>query len=692
MAQPATIRDPSTVRTFAIAGHRGAGKTSLGDVLLHVAGVTRVPGRVDEQTSLLDHGTLERRRRMTLGLSFAWLEWQAHLLELVDTPGADALEHEVSLATHAVDGVIAVVSGTAGLQLGTERVLSERLAQGLPSIVVVTHADRMGDPTGVIGEIEALTAHHDVRAVPLQVPSYASDGRLKALVGLFGPVPEELRDVVSEAREKLVEAVAVTDDALLERYLEDFALDDNLVIEGLAKAVRFGRLLPVLYFAAPTGIGAEPLLDAVNRLFPSPVERRVIFALDEHGDEVPIEADPGAPFVAQHLATRLDDQGAAYRILRVWSGSAPTHGPWVHGETGSRRPVRKLFQVRGPRAAVARYDGPGAIVATWDDLPSRPGDTWTDGAPWVIGAPPPPHAMHAWALRLAGSQRNEERLVAALDVVAAIDVALRREVCELTGGVLLEGVGTDQLERALAILRGPPFGLDVEAEPPSVAYREAPLTEVRGVEGVHKRLVDGEAVEFAQLTLDVSPAENTLEIVVEASDARLPQRYWEPAIEGIRRGLRHGPTAAYPVDGLRITITDGEYDVFASTDDHFVLAGERAIKAALEQASTRLLEPWWRIEVRSPGAEVGTVLAEIRTRRGRVVGLEMAESNGDIAPPARIFADCPYRELRSFAPRLLSLTAGRGRFSGRPHDYEPVPPNLVKEAVYASPYRTAGAA
>ena len=386
---------------------------------------------------------------------------------------------------------------------------------------------------------------------------------------------------------------------------------------------------------------------------------------------------PDGPFVAQVLAARLDDEGNTYRVLRVWAGEPPRRGDWVHAETGATYRVQKLYAMRGPRTSAAKDVGPGSLIATWDPLPGRPGDTFTEGPRWLIGAPPPPPPM--FSVRLIPAPGYEDRLTAALSTLTMLDPALDITTCELTGTPVIGGLGQDHVDRAYEtlVLR---LGVHLTAEVPLVPYRETPAGTVDGVTGVHQRGVDGNEDEYGMCEVSLAPADEEWTFAANVTEDQIPAKFLSAVDRGARNALRHGPTAGYPVAGVAVACSGGAYDMLVSTDDHMALASERAVRTALDRTGTRLLEPWWRVEVRVPADEVGPILAEIAVRRGRVHGLEVDGRE------ASVFADCPYRELRGLGPRLQALTAGRGRFTGYPSHYDALPTALVREAIAASPF------
>ncbi|MBN2799402.1 MAG: hypothetical protein JXX28_09670 [Deltaproteobacteria bacterium] len=678
---------PSRTRAVALVGHRSSGKTSLGDILLRTSGVTRTLGRVEDGTSLFDHEDDERRRGMSFSMAFAWLEWRDSLVHLIDTPGGDGFVHERNLAIQGADGVVVVVSGPDGVENGAASAL--QVATGA-RMVVVTKMDRSVDLDTLLLELEESTG---LKPVLLQLPFYDHADRFTGVVclqqrlafrydsegnGAFSPepIPLDMEPRTAEAWERVMEAVALSDERLLEDYLEFLELPRESVAAGLRDGVRAGQLLPVLLASGGDAIGADLILDAMIDLLPSGEE------MARQEQEARSMGD--AAFLGQLLATRLDEEGNPYHVLRVWSGDAQRASSWLNPDTGERVRVRSLYQIRGPRRTKAFNTGPGSIVATWDSLASRPGDTLADQGGAALPVPEMPPAMVSSLLLPVGRTRTEE-LGDALVRLQQLDASLRVSTDDLTGGWLLMGTSEDQVGRGVDLLRTR-LGVGVQASLPPVGYREIPATAVSGVEGIYKRegKLGVEEYGACEITLSpVAPADNcTFEAAVDEQE--LPARFHTSIADGARAAMRHGPTAGYPVVGADVRLTGGGYNILFSTEEHFKAAGERAAKTALQQSGTRLMEPWCEVEIQTPADEVGGVLNAISSNRGRILGMEV---DGRVA---LIKASAPFREMRTFAPRLSSLTGGRGTFTQRTSHYEDLPSNLWTEAIDASPFRKRG--
>lgn len=677
-----TVSNQAPSRTVAIVGHPNAGKTQLAEVLLHTAGVVRQPGDVDEGTSLLDWRD-EARGSGTVGPGVAWLPWRDTVLHVIDTPGDEAQSFTRDLARAGTDADLLVVSGPDGVERGTEDLLTRARHSDRALIVCVAKADRGLDLAAITARAETLCRR---RVLPVQLPLW--DGRtLVGVVDLIArvalrfdpdhggtfspePVPTGMAAAVDAAREALLEALAMGDDALLEAYLEHLDLPTETAWEALGRAVDDGSIVPVFLTSASAHVGAAPLLDALRLLVPTPAAW--VMPSDQDGDPT---------VVAQWVGTWLDEEAQRVTLLRVWHGAVRDQLVLRHARTGQQVRLQRIYGVRGPRRAKARHAVAGALVATWETLPGGPGDAYVDRGRVAL-APPPRRPPMAW-LDVVAPEGREDDLHAALEALGPLDPTVGWSPAP-AGAVRLAGVSQRQL--GLHVRRLSRFlGTPLASELPPVDYRERPAQPVRGAQGIHKRERDGLVAEYGEVWLDLEPTspEQICRIDGQVDEDVLPARFVGSAGEGARRACAHGPTAGYPVAGVHIRLTGGEYDALESTEDHFETAGEIAVKTALRTAGTELLEPWSEVVVHVPPDQVGDVLSDLGAHRAQVQDVQVGQQE------ASIVAHCPDREVRTLSARLETLTRGAGWFVARPSHYDRLPAHLVSEAVRSSPYRRA---
>lgn len=676
-------------RSFGLVGHRASGKTTLAEMLLAAAGVVRSPGSVERGTALLDYEAEERRRRVGVWSSVAWLPWKVEgrdgVLHLVDTPGGVEHAHVRRMALSGADLEVLVLSVADGIEHGADEVLRRTRHDDRPLMIVLNKLDQPHEDPALLRE--ELLRRTGRRLVHLTLPVRSEhDGSLEGVVDVLGdrvlrydpdgsgawspePVPTPMRPRVQRAREAIFEAAALADDNLLEQYLEYFELPVADAWRGLRSALDQGEILPIVHTCASRCIGAQPLLDAVGALAPDPAE----WVLPNG-----VERDP--QFVAQWIGTRIDDDGRPVALLRVWSGTIPRQAWLQNSRTSERVRSTKLYRVRGPRRAVAKTVAAGCIVATWDPLPGVPGDAFTDGPAVPLRGPQAPPQM-AWINVQSASK--PEALLAGLAMVRRIDPSVVWREEELGGGYRLAGTTANQLHRATELL-SQRMQLSIDVRLPPVHYLERPAGEVRDAHGLYCRTTHaGEVSEYGECWIDLRPLPTDVpwRFLGDVDEDMLPRRFVSPIEAGARRALQRGPTAGYPVQGVEVRCARGEYDALESEPEHFEQAGELAMSAALEEAGTELYEPWSEVLLYAPSDQVGAVLSDLSAHRARVVGMEVDREETSIQ------ASCPERELQELGVRLQAMTAGRAWFVARRSHYDRLPRRLIGDVVANSPFR-----
>jgi len=663
---------PDQVRCVAFVGHRSSGKTSLAEVLLQAARVTRGVGRVEEGTSLLDHEPEERSERASRGSSYAWLEWSDQMVQLVDTPGALAAAPVVEYALSAADSQVVVLSGPDGVEVGAERFLR----RNAPTVAVMNKAERGMDLADTVRKLETITG---AKVVQLQLP-FEEDGELRGVIDLIGqtlyrydthaqntfspePIPSELQPVVDRERERMMEAIALTDDQLLEAYFEFFELSEAQVFEGLGAAVRDRRILPLMFASAARCIGAHAILDTIVRVLPAASERAL-----------PPGVELGKKgFVVQWVGTRLDDENEPYRLLRVIAGAIPHNATWINGASNEKAKPRKLYRLRGRRRAKAPYLGAGAILATWEKLPGRPGDTFSHDGGVILPVPADPPRMVELEIRFRDATEFK-RFTKVLPILRELDptlsVSLKSEAATLAART------SQQLGWYVSAMRDR-FELRFASFRPSVDYREMPRDAIESVQGLHRVMRNGEVAEYGDCVIDARPRSpgDGLSYAVRVHEDILPERFALHVGRGVTEALEKGPTGGFPVDAVHVECVGGDYDALESTEEHFVTAGKRAMREYLSTVGTDLLEPWSQVQVTVPADELGPMLSDIASHRGRVQGMEVNGSEAEIR------VQCPDAELQTLADRLEAISGGRAWFTAKKSHYAVLPADLVSEVL-----------
>lgn len=666
--------DVGRTRNFALIGHSADGKTSLGEALLHAAGATPEPGRVDDGTSVLDSGPEERERHHTLSTSVYGFDWNGYHLTLADTPGDPSFQADGRIVLRALDGAVLVVSGVDGAKVGSETMGRAAREAGLPLVAFVNGLDReRADFDAALASLRKLEGN----PVPLFLPvgtgpelrGVVDLRRMKAIVdGEETAVPEALADAAASAREELVESVAECDDALLERYLEEGALTEEEIERGLLEGARAGRLVPVLCGAALSGVGAAPALEALTHLLPSPKDRPPFRgrALAD-GADAELAADPSAPFAAVVVKTIVDRYAGTLSLFRVISGRARPELPIANATRGGKAKLGKLLLLRGAEHPEVPEAGPGDLVAVAKLKDVHTGDALAEEKGGVAPeALPLPEGVLSYAIR-AREGDDEDKVFAALGRLAEEDPTLHLARDPATREFLLTGMGELHIRVTLEKLRRLQ-GTELDLQKPKVPYRETLTRAALHEEGKLKKQTGGKGMfGVCYLSVEPLPRGSGLEFVDEVTGGAIP-RGLIPAVEkGVREAAEAGPLAGYPVVDVRVRCVDGKHHPVDSNEMAFKLAGSFAFKAALEKGRPTLLEPVMRAEVAVPDEHVGDVMGDLAGRRGRVQSTE-ARGTSQV-----IKAEVPMAEMLEYANALTSLTGGKGAFHMEFSHYDEVP-------------------
>jgi elongation factor G len=671
----------SDTHSFAIIGHSGDGKTSLGEAILHTAGATTSLGSVSEGTSHLNTQPEEKERQTTISSSVFGFEWSGKHLTLVDTPGESNFQADGRIALHALDGAVLVASAVSGAKVGTERMWRHCQSLELPLICFLNGMDKeRSDFEGALDSLKNMGAN----PVAVTLPIGAAED-FKGVIDLLNmkaitsagesEIPADLVDEANAARGRLVESVAECDDTLLEKYLEAGELTEDEISRGLVTATRSRQVAPVFCGAALSKLGVDALMQALTELLPSAADRP---AWPSSGDGDSIAADPDAPFSALVLKTVIDRYAGTLSVFRVVSGTASSDSNVLNPTRESKERFGKIHLLRGGEHVEIDSAGPGDIAAVTKLKHTHTGDVLCaeKNAP-QLDPIPIPQGVISYAIT-AKSKGDEDKVYASLGRLVEEDPTLHLGREASTGEFLLTGMGELHVRIAVQKLQRL-FGVDVELKTPKVPYRETVTRRAEHVEGKLKKQTGGKGMfGVCYLTIEPRSRGEGIEFVDEIKGGSIP-RSLIPAVEkGVYEACEAGPLAGYPVVDIRVHCIDGKHHAVDSNEMAFKLAGSFGLKAAIQQAKPVLLEPVMEVEVSIPGSFVGDIMGDLSSRRGRV---QSSETKGATQV---IKAQVPMSEMLEYASQLTSITGGQGEFQMEFSHYDESPAHIQEKVIAAA--------
>ncbi|WP_417915169.1 elongation factor G [Candidatus Electronema sp. JM] len=682
------MRDVQQIRNTVILGHGHSGKTTLAEALLFTAGAVSRLGKVDEGSSSFDFEEEEVRRKISISTAFGHLNWQNCEVFLADTPGDDNFVNETKFAARLADSALLTVGGVLGVRSQTERFVDFVLERRLPCLICITKMDReRANFFETFDEIRQTFSK--LNPVVLHLP-IGSEKDFKGVVDvlnrralLFRPdgtataaeIPAGLAAEAAERRASLMEYVAETDDDLLEHFLEEGELSDEALQNGLAAAVRQGRLAPVLPCSPLNNEGSSIILDTIISLLPSPAQRPLLIGTNPKTKElVQRSGAADAPFSAQVLKTTADPFTGRLTVFRVLSGTL--HGEsFYNASKGESERFSHLFLMQGKEQNEVKSVCAGMIAAVAKLKCTGTGDTLCDEAEPVLY-----DALEAFSPAIsyavtAKVEKDEDKLFSALTKTLDEDLTLRMTRETQTHEVLLSGMGQVHLEVIKERIKRK-FGAEMNLSVPKIPYRET-LKGKATAQGKHKKQSGGRG-QFGDCTIEIEPLKDGhFEFVDKIVGGVIPQQY-RPAVEkGIIEAMDKGVLAGYPFVGLKASLLDGSYHNVDSSEMAFKIAGSMAFKTAVMNASPVLLEPIMELDIRVDKEHVGDIMGDLNSRRGRVLGMD-SDSRREI-----IRAQVPQAEVQLYGPDLTSMTGGRGSFTVKFSHYEEVPAQIAQKIIAA---------
>ena len=662
--------DVQNLRNVALLSHSGAGKTSLSEALLfHVKATTRM-GRVEDGNTVSDYEPEEIKRNSSIQTTLIACEWNDKKINFLDTPGYDDFQGEVAGAMRVVEGAAILVAAQSGVDVGTERAWNAAEAAGLPRIFVVNKMDRENASfSRCVADIQATFGKS---CVPFQL-AIGDAQDFEGVMGVVDPpkdIPSELASALEAARERLIEAVAESDDALADKYLEGEELTAAEVENGVRTAISKGELVPILATSAVKGLGVSEFLDAVQSFLPSPKDgTRPLIANGASSEAGELQADPDGPLAAFVFKTTADPFVGKLSLFRVYQGTIKSNSEVWNSVQGQSERIGQLYLPRGKSQDNVPDVAAGDIGAIGKLSTTVTGDTLcVRDRPIVFEPVHFPVGFYGVAVTPA-SKADLDKMSTALSRIVEEDPTLSMSRDSDTHETLITGLGEAQIEVAMDKIRRK-FGADLKVKLPRVAYKET-ITQVTQSEYRHKKQSGGHG-QYGHVLLRLEPKDRTLgfEFKSEVVGGRVPKEYIPSVEKGVVKAMGEGALAGYPVVDVKAVIYDGSYHDVDSSGMSFEIAGNQALRKGIAEASPILLEPIMKLSVTVPEAYTGEVISDLNGKRGRILGM-IPQENGTV-----IEAEVALSESQRYAQDLRSLSQGRGEYKLEFDHYEQVPSNI----------------
>jgi len=690
-----TAIDLAKVRNIGIMAHIDAGKTTTTERILFYTGINYKIGEVHDGGATMDWMEQEQERGITITSAATTCEWKGHLINIIDTPGHVDFTVEVERSLRVLDGAVCVFDGVAGVEPQSETVWRQADRYNVPRICFVNKLDRTG--ASFQRCVDMIGSRLNAIALVLQLP-IGSEGdfsgvidliAMKALVWpgetkkgedyLIEEIPANMVEEAKAARHAMVETLADADDAIMEKYLEGVELSEEEIIAGIRRATLADKLTPVLTGSAFKNKGVQPMLDAVNRYLPSPLDIRAIVGHKMGDAEVEVERQPSdaEPFSALAFKIMSDPHLGKLTFVRIYSGRLDTGSSILNSTKDKKERIGKIYQMHANKREEKESAGAGMIIAVMGLKDTTTGDTLCDPAkPVILESMDFPDPVISVAIE-PKTKADQEKLGVAIQRLAEEDPTFHVKSDEETGQTIISGMGELHLEILVDRMRRE-FKVEANVGKPQVAYRESLKKAVDRYDYTHKKQSGGSG-QFAKVQIAIEPlptgTEGGYEFVNKITGGRIPKEYIPSVDVGCKEGMQNGPLAGYPLVDVRVTLLDGAYHDVDSSELAFKIAGLQAFREAAKLAGPVILEPVMSVEVITPEDFMGDVIGDLNSRRGQIQSMD--ERSG-----ARIVkAVVPLSEMFGYVGDLRSRTQGRASYSMQFDSYAEVPAAVAKEII-----------
>jgi len=678
------------IRNVLLVGHGGSGKTTLLEAMLFASGATTRMGAVEDGNTVSDFEPEEVKKGISVSLAMTPVEWNGVKINVLDAPGYADFIGDVRSGIRAADAVILVVSAVDGVEVQTEVAWELAVEAGLPRAILINKLDR--ERASFQNTLDQLVQSFGTQVAPLELPlgeEHDFDGvadllARKAYRYGSGPAAEEGEwpdDISGKAdpyREKLMEAVAESDDALIEKYLEEGELSEEEVVHGVKSGFAEARIAPVLCAAAARPIGVDRVLQFVADEFPTPLDRGPVTVVDKAGEQKQRSCDPTEPLSAYVFKTVSDPYVGHITMFRVFSGKIRPDAAVYNATKGTDERIGQLFSLRGKEHESVSEVPAGDIAAVAKLSHTTTGDTFsTKDDPVTLPAIEMPEPLLAFAIT-PKTKGDEDKLSTALSRLREEDPTLRIERSDETHETVMYGMGEAHLDVQIERMKRK-FGVEVATAPAKIAYRETIRGPGKGL-GRHVKQTGGHG-QYAVCNIEVEPLPRGegFEYVDKIFGGAIPNQFIGSVEKGIVKTMSQGVISGNPMVDIRCTLVDGKFHSVDSSDMAFQLAGALALKDAAQQAGVVLLEPIVEVDVVVPESYTGDIMGDLNAKRAKIQGIESAG-----AGKQRVKAQVPQAEVARYSIDLRSMTGGRAAFSMTFSHYEEVPSHLADKVIAAA--------
>lgn len=677
------------VRNIGIIAHIDAGKTTVTELILYHTGRTYKVGQVDDGTAVMDWMEQERERGITITAAATSCEWLDHQINIIDTPGHVDFTAEVERSLRVLDGGVVVFDAVCGVEPQSETVWRQADKYSVPRICFVNKMDRVG--ADFLATVQSIVSRLGANPVAIQLP-IGVEADFKGVIDLIEskawlfsddrdqastevPVPEEYKEAVARHREKLIEKVADSDEALMSAYVEGKEVTVPELKAAIRRATLSTRLVPVLCGSALKGKGVRSVLDAVVDYLPSPLDMPPVRGTDPRtGKEVTREASDSAPFSALAFKIVSDPFIGRLIYLRVYSGRARTGSQIYNSTREHKERLGRLLLMHANRREETSEIGCGQIVAAVGLKDTFTGDTLCEPTkPVVLESIKFPEPVISVAIE-PKTKADQDKLGESLAKLADEDPTFKTRYDQDTGQTIISGMGELHLDIIVDRMMRE-FGVDAKVGRPQVAYKETITLSVRA-EGRFVKQTGGHG-QYGHVWIEFEPLERGkgFEFVNKMKGGAVPRQYISAVQQGVREALENGVLAGYPIIDIKATAVDGSYHEVDSSEIAFKMAGSLAVREGVKEADPILLEPIMKLEVATPKEFLGDIMGDLNARRARVEAIELRAWTHIVrcyVPLAGIFG---------YATDLRSISQGRATHSMEFYRYQEVAKDMAREII-----------